>query len=247
MAKLHEILAVEGDLASKARAEVDRVLETFQSGRGRFLGQSRTYEPREEGGETLPKETTPLARTVGNEIDAFWRVFGDWLDTSSAKEITNRMTSGSVIVEGEEVAVLEQLPAPALLNLENKLAILRRVYAGIPTHDPLKVWEEDQNTGVMVSRATSVRTKKVPRSHTLAKATKEHPAQVEMWMEDITVGDWMTTIHSGMVSHVEKRDFLERIDSLAREVKRARQRANDREQADAREIAAFIRGYIHGE
>ena len=42
----------------------------------------------------------------------------------------------------------------------------------------------------------TLRTKKVPRNHVKAEATEKHPAQVEMYFEDVLVGNWTTVKYS---------------------------------------------------
>ena len=41
------------------------------------------------------------------------------------------------------------------------------------------------------------RTKRVPRNHVKAEATEKHPAQVEVYYEDVTIGYWTTVKFSG--------------------------------------------------
>ena len=60
----------------------------------------------------------------------------------------------------------------------------------------------------------------------LVEATKEHPAQVERWAENRTVGTYTLKKVCGMISPAEKSKYLGRIDSLIRATKKARQRAN---------------------
>ena len=43
----------------------------------------------------------------------------------------------------------------------------------------------------------TLRTKKVPRNHVKAEATEKHPAQVEVYYEDVAVGYWTTVKFSG--------------------------------------------------
>lgn len=120
------------------------------------------------------------------------------------------------------------------------------MYEGIPTIDMTEQWEFAADQGVFVSPPRKrIRTKKVMRNHTLAAATKEHPAQVQVYQEDIPAYNVETTITSGMLTPVDKASRLARIDQLAREVKKARIRANDQDITDnqiGEEIFAFIDG-----
>lgn len=243
MGKLHELLAVDSELKGEAQRASSRVQNTFDG--NKLIGQVRTYQPLEEGGEIFDDEVTVLATSVSDELTVFWAAFGSWLDASVQKESTNQQTSADIEVDGSSLAQL--LPAPALLNLESKLAEIRRVYAAIPTNDPTKQWTWDEDQGCYVSHPqTTYRTRKVPKSFVAYEATPEHPAQVEMFTEDVRVGSWTTVVQSGMISPSEKRKLLARIDALLRATKKARQRANDIEVQDIH-IASKLFAYIHGE
>lgn len=243
MGKLHELLAVESELKGEAQRALRRVQSTFDG--NKLLGEIRTYQPMEEGGEVFDDQVTVLATNVADELAMFQAAFGAWIDAAVQKETTNQQTGASIVV-GESIQY-DSLPAPALLNLESKLAEIRKVYAAIPTNDPRQQWEWDQDQGCYVSRPqTTYRTKKKPKSFVAYEATKEHPAQVEMFTEDMRVGTWTTTVQSGAISPSKKRKLLARIDALARAVKQARQRANDTDTIDIR-VAQWLFEYIHRE
>lgn len=245
MGKLHELIAVEGDLKSEATRVAGDVGSLFSSGQVRLVGQVRTYEPLDENGEKLPSEVSDLATTVKDELAQLHTAFGRWMDATVQKEVTNGATNADVEVDG--VKVLSGLNAPALLNLESKLATLRGVYAAIPTNDPTEKWNYDDQLGIYVSDPRETRrTKKVPKALIGVEATKEHPAQVQYYTEDVPEGTWRVVKRSGMLSPTQKRVLLERIDILARAVKQARQRANDIE-AKNTQVAEKIFEFIHRE
>ena len=224
MTKLHEIIAVESDLKSKALSEVQTSKDIFGAESG-MIGEIRVYQPLADDGETFPDEVTTLVTTVGEVLDLVKNSFGSWVDVALTKEVQNSNTSANVVVDGVDLFV--DLPAPALLNLEANLNELKKVYSLIPTLDPTEVWEYSEGQEQFISEPRiTFRTKKVPKNHVLAEATKEHPAQVEVFTEDVRVGTWTKTVQCGMVSQSEKRRMLARIDKLYRAVKQARQRAN---------------------
>src|SRR5438132_1009448 len=64
------------------------------------------------------------------------------------------------------------------------------------------------------------------RNHVKYEATKEHPAQVEMYMEDVWVGTWTTTKLSGAIPAATRNAMLERVRKLLDAVKEAREEAN---------------------
>lgn len=245
MTKLHELIAVESDLKAEALRLCTEVGELFTKGLNRLTGQVRKYSPLEEEGEKLSDEVTELTTTVTSELSQLRAGFGRWLDVTIQKEVTNGKTSASVEVDGK--VVLSNLPAPALLNLESKLATLRAVYANIPTNDQTERWEFDAQQGIYISLPKETyRTKKVPKALVLHEATKEHPAQVQAYTEDIREGIWTTVKKSGMISPTQKREILERLDALIRAVKSARQRANSADIEPVR-VADQIFNFIHWE
>lgn len=242
MPKLHELIAVEGELKSEAIRIVSDAADLFTKGTSRLLGKVRKYRPLDEMGEKLPDEVVKLATTVGDELETAWLTISGWLDVTVQKELTNGRTSADVVVDGK--VVLKDMSAPALLNLEQRLTTLRGLYESIPTLDPSEPWEWDGSSGAYVSRAQTYRTKKVPKALVGYEATPEHPAQVQYYQEDIREGVWDTTQQSGMLSLPEKRQLLSRVDKLARAVKEARQRANSAE-AVATKVSDAIKNYIH--
>lgn len=245
MGKLYELLAVELSLKKRAQQALSQIKGLFASGRGRFTGQIRHYEPLEEDGEELADEITILATSVDKELSELAVAFSPWLNVAVQKEITNAGTGANVIV-GEEV-VFEGLPAPALLNLEKKLDELKAVYSAIPTNDPAERWTYNGQQDCYVSpERVTYRGKKVPRSFVQCEATKEHPAQVTVYYEDIRVGTWRSTILSGMLSPQRKQQMLERIGFLAIAVKQARHRANAIDVVTD-EIAPKVFEFIHRE
>lgn len=228
MPQLHELLAVEGDLKSKAQKIHTKTVNLFTAGQTRFVGRVIMYQV-DEGEDPRPPEITELSTTVPTELDRFDHSFSQWLDVAIQKEVTNQETMAVVAVDGDNIFG-SGLPATALLNLEAKLAQIREVYEAIPTNDPSERWEWDDGNGHYKStdRITNI-TKKVTKALVLYEATENHPAQTQAYNDDVKTGTRSTTLYSGLLSPSEKRRILEKIDKLTRAVKEARQRANNTE------------------
>lgn len=242
MGKLHEVLAVEPQLKAAAERAISTAKSAFTKSE-RFTGQVKTYTPLEEEGEQRPGEATRVATTVAKELAELEAAFGRWLDAAIQKEVTNQGTSAEVLLG--RGTFISELPATALLNLESKLEALRAVYAAIPTNDPSESWWWDDSIGKWVSpERITYAGRKVTRPLVLYEATREHPAQVTTYNEDIRVGEWKTRIFSGMLSPEDKRARLERLDELLQAVKKARQRANDCEVVEI-SVAERIFAYIN--
>jgi len=241
--QLHELIAVEPDLKSRAnqdRATYQGVLNHPQN----FIGEVRVYRPLEEGGETFPDEVTNITELTEDVVENFNESYGSWLDVTVQKEITNAHALADVVVDGE--VIFKNLPAPALLNLEARLSEIKEFYKSLPVLDLTETWTYDSNTNVWLSAPRKTfRAKKLYRNHVKAEATKEHPAQVEVYTEDVRVGEWTKIVRSSAITSSEKKEILHRIDDLALAVKRARQRANT-VLAETPKIAAPLFEYING-
>lgn len=244
MGKLHELLAVEGDLKGKAQHVLSQVKGLFTNGASKLIGKNRTYRQTLEGSDRQPNEVTPIATTVTAELKTVQAAMIQWIDASIQKEVTNELTKADVVIGGEKL--FSDLPAPALLNLESKLAEIRSIYEAIPTNDQSEKWNFDDQNGYFVSDPrVTYSTRKVPKAFVAYEATKEHPAQVQMFTEDQQVGEWTTIITSGMLPPTEKAARLDRLDKLILAVKQARQRANDRDVIDVH-VGDILFNFIDG-
>jgi hypothetical protein len=91
----------------------------------------------------------------------------------------------------------------------------------------------------------TTKTKKVMKNHVKAEATKEHPAQVETYTEDVVVGYWTTVKFSAAIPAKEKNEMLNRVRELQEAVKCAREEANGME-TESKKIGAAVLQYVFG-
>jgi hypothetical protein len=140
---------------------------------------------------------------------------------------------------------LEKAPVIFLVQMENILERVRKVYSEIPTLDPAKTWtrEETENSIWKADPVKRVRTKKIPQPIVKYDATKEHPAQTDLVSIDTAVGEWTHSTKSGALSPKQKSQLLDRIDRLIAGIKIARAKANDHE-ADNSRIGAQLFSFI---
>jgi hypothetical protein len=242
--KLHEILAVESDVQAVAQKVMTETLETFTKKPDRFTGHLKVYRPFvQEEGKELETEAAGakkiVTETVPGKLEYTNSNLARWFDVVLEKEGTNQLAKSDVIIEG--TALCSDVPATMLLGLETKLKKVRDYYDAIPTLQPGKEWELDEQQGDYIYRDKNVerkyRTEKVLKHRVLVEAQfpKEGeggtslPAQVERWQENENVGIFETINWSGMISPAKKSELLGRIDVLIQAVKRARQRANTQE------------------
>ena len=226
MTKMHEILAVEPDLVGTAKKIIEEGVKTFKDRKELFAGLRKTYQPLEEGGASYPPEITQVVETVPSKLQYVADAMVKSLNVVLTKEMNNTQTSATLEVDGIKFG---EFPATVFLALEKQLKEFRRVVLSVPTLDPTHLWSADPDRNDIRITATikTQRTEKTPTVIVKYAATKEHPAQTDLLMKDVVVGDWSTIKESGMISPKEKSELLTRIDLLIRAVKKARQRAND--------------------
>lgn len=245
--KLHEVLAVEGELAGVNKRILAETHATLSKKEDHFLAWHKTYDPKDEDGETFPEEHHEMVTTVPAKLAYMFKQIAPYIDAVAQKERTNQEAVADLEVDGQVIA--EGLPATFLLGLESKLKDWRAVLDSAPTLAPGKKWTADEAKGknVWVSEHDDKRnkTQKTVMSKVLYEATKEHPAQIEKWNENVVVGWTAQKNWSGMLSPAQKSEMLGRLDMLARSVKKARQRANSAELVKVKigeDLAKFIMG-----
>lgn len=229
MSKLHELLAVESDLAGTYAKIIEETKVNFTKHPDRYFGQHQRTEFLDEN---APKEADihkEMDDTVPAKLEYTSEHIIRYLDVVYQKEKTNQQAVADLVVDG--ITLAKSVPATFLLGLESKLKKVRdNVYASIPTLQPGIKWEEDKVMGKGVYKRAKpdekYRTKKVMKNHVVAEATKEHPAQVQTYYEDEKIARVITDTWCGMISPAQKSALLGRIDKLIRAVKKARQRAN---------------------
>lgn len=241
--KLNQIVAVEKGVKSKAQREVTSVYHVIQKP-ALLAGIARTYEPKDDDGDRLPAESTRVQVSVEEQLENFANSLTRLFDVTLTKETANAVAQADVVVDGN--VLLANVPVTYLLFLEKQLNDVRTFVAALPTLDPSEVWTRDDNTGAYVTPQTqTVKTKKVPKNWVKAEATDKHPAQVEIFHEDVVVGTWTTVKFSGAIPQTRKTELLERVDKLVLAVKFAREEANGLEITDA-SAAAEVFGYLFG-
>jgi len=237
---LGQILGIEqGVKASAERAFTNayhQLQRTAQMG-----GLSRTYEPKDDEGDRLPSEQTLVQIRVHEAIKDVIDNLTAKLDVVATKDDANTIARADVVMEDGTV-LLEGVPGVTLLFLEKQLVDLLTFVRKIPTLEPGYMWTWDTATESYVTDppVQTVRTNKVPKNHVLAGATDKHPAQVQVFMEDIPVGTWTTRKYSGAIPASELHTYIRRVEELQRAVRFARERANATVVVDRKIGKAFL-------
>lgn len=242
---LHELLAVEGDLDGAHKKILNETKTTFTKKSDHFMGQHRKLEMFVEDGINYPEEHKAIDTTVQEKLDHMKKTEIRYFDAMLQKEATNQKAVSDLIIDG--VVVGSDLPATFLLGMETRLKHLRSVYEVIPTLQPGIEWEKDATQGDNIYKtskpAEKLKTETIIEPVVLYEATKEHPAQVKEVSKVNTVGKYVSTTWSGMITPAEKSALIGKIDKLIRAFKQARQRANTTEvvkKSIGKELFAYI-------
>jgi hypothetical protein len=241
MPKLNQIIAIQAGKKVQAKETLTEAYHQIKKP-DLLIGLVRTYMPRDEDGEQQPEERKQIQVKVNDLIARVKRDLNEMFDVVATQDWANCQAKADIVVDGRKVA--DNVPVTHLLFLEKQLVDIRTFIEALPILDAAEEWEYKPEFDSFVSRASrSNRTKKVPKSHVKYEATKEHPAQVEMYMEDVWVGTWTTVKFSGAIPAAVRNAMLERLRKLLDAVKSAREEANGHEVRTVK-VGAALLGFI---
>ncbi len=241
--KLNQIIAVEKGIKSRSFQELTEAHHQLQK-QTLLSGISRTYRPKDEEGEQLPPESTKVQVKAQDVIRKTVEVLTKLFDATATKDWANCQAKADVVVDGQ--TLISQAPATFLLFLEKQLADLHTFIKKLPVLDASETWTFDPSADCWATEPVqTLRTKKVPRNHVKAEATDKHPAQVEVYYEDVTVGSWRTVKFSGALPAQRVNELLARVEKLQEAVKFAREEANNMEVEEQKVGERFFK-YLFG-
>lgn len=222
--KLNQLIAIVNGTKTQTQKSITEVYKKIQS-ESLLMGISRTYQPKDEEGETRPPENKRVQYTVEQALNEAGDQWSELWDLVTQQDATNCVAKADIVVDGNVVAAL--IPVTTLIFLEKQLTDVHTFISKIPTLDPAEhwVWNDNANAYACDPSQTSS-TKKVLKNHVKYEATKEHPAQVEVFSEDVTIGHWTTIKFSGALPAAAKKGMLDRVDKLQKAIKMAREQAN---------------------
>lgn len=224
MPKLNQIIAIEKGIKSGSDRTVTKTQKSFAR-KELLQGIARTYQPRDDDGEVLPPESKLVQVRVSEGLKTVSDALTELFDITATKDWSNQEAKANVVVDGN--VLVEGAPVSYLLFLEKQLGDLLATVRNLPTLDPGEKWDFDPNSNAYTTEVVrTTRTKKVPRNHVKAEATEHHPAQVDVYYEDVVVGHWNTIKFSGAVPATRVQELVRRIEGVRRAVKFAREEAN---------------------
>jgi len=245
MTKLNQIIAIEKTVKADAKKGIDSVY--FQLQKGALLsGISRTYRPKDEEGDQLPPESTKLQVNAEDGLRGAIENFASLFSITLEKDGTNLHALADIVLPDGTV-LLKNAPVPYLLFLEKQLVDIKTLVLKLPILDPSEDWHYDDAAGAWASAPTeTTRTKKIPRNHVKAPPTDKHPAQVELYYEDVVAGYWKTIKFSGAVPRKRVATMLAKIEEVQKAVKFAREQANNTEVLVNGKASRALLDYIVG-
>jgi hypothetical protein len=245
MAKLNQIIAIEKGIKSKSYAEITQ-LDKAAKKPDLFNGFSKTYQAKDDEGETLPSEKKRVQYSVEEVMRATERAMVELINITSRKDFTNTVAKADVMLNGK--TIVKGAPVSFLLFLEKQMNDLRTFAADLPVLDENEDWKKDSHSGLYKSGVTQThRTKKVQKPIVMYQATVEHPAQTAMIVEDVIAGYWSSEKHSGAMPLPEKQKLVARIDALSNAIKQARETANMEDEVTVDDVGLAIFDYLKGD
>ena len=241
MTRQNQIIAIEKGARGEAEGTITRAYHVLQK-TVLLTGIARSYTPKDEDGDQLPPESTLVQVRASDEINKVTEKLSRMFDVVATREKTNTVAKASIVLDGD--TLVADVPANVLLFLEKQLVDIVTFIRKLPTLDPAETWHYDSASDCYVTEPTqTTRTKKIPKNHVLAAATDKHPAQVQMYHEDVVAGTWITRKFSGALEVRVVSDMLARVQKLQAAVKMAREEANTCEAVDLK-IGDKVLGYV---
>lgn len=222
--KLSHIVAVHKSVKATAAATLTNAHHKAQRG-DNLKGQVRVHQPLDDNEIAQPTQSQKIQYTAKEILlevaNGLCRLF----DVEATQDFGNTVAFADVEVDGR--VLVHQAPVSYLLFLEKQLVDLGTFIKKLPVLDATESWTYDEGAGhFRTEPVKTVSNKKVYRNHVKAEATDKHPAQVEVYTEDIPVAYWSTTKFSGALPATQVKELSERVVKLQEAVKVAREKAN---------------------
>lgn len=255
MGKLHELLAIESNVESAATKLLNETTQTFKNKEALFKGKHRTLqlfgkteENRVEFDAIEAKDSVriPVAATVPGNLNYLGTILADYYDVVAQKESTNQIAKADLVVGN--LVIGKDLPATFLLGLETKFKNLRVMLEEIPTMSPGVIWKEAPEIGNYIYKSDPTKDIKTAKSvdHKMLPQPNANIA-VQYVPIDINknIGEFTEVQSTGLINSADKARLIERLDTLLKEIKKARQRANNVDTVNTK-VGDAMMGYLFG-
>lgn len=231
MAKLHELLAVETDVAGQANTCRTDLTHTFEKKAHLFSKSVVTFKSDIEGVPDKTESRSDLQTTVRGELDWIGAKISKAMDVGHQVDTANTLAAADVILDDAAATVLlKNVPTTSLLRIAHRLTEIKALITAIGTLDPAKAFTPDplEPEGVFKARdEVKPKTEQVFDYVVMVQPTERHPAQVKELMPHKKIGETLTQTWSSLITVREKGEMLDRVETVIRAVKKARARANE--------------------
>jgi hypothetical protein len=223
--RLNQIIAIEKEVKARTQQSITNIYKIFQKS-DLFNGFTKKYRPLDDEGEKFADENKKVIANVESLLDSVIESMTESFDFTLTKDYGNTTAFADIVVD--DVTIVKHVPATFIIFLEKQLIDIRTMINSIPTLDINEDWKSDVNSNLYKTDSIEThRTKKVPKVLIKYEATDKHPAQTEVYNEDVIIGYWNTEKLSGAMSIPIKESILKRVEKLIKAVKIAREKANN--------------------
>ena len=183
MARLNQIIAIEKGIKSRSFQELTDAHHSFKNPHFLLGFRAHIAQRMKRASSCRLKSTKVQIKSeeiIKQTVEILTRLF----DVTATKDWANGQARADVVVDGN--VLLSDVPVTYLLFLEKQLVDLHTFVRKLPVLDASETWAFDASADCWATEAIqTVRTKKIPRNHVKAEATEHHPAQVEVYYEDV--------------------------------------------------------------
>jgi hypothetical protein len=259
--RLNVLLAKTDGLAGSCRSMIKDYGKFFAKKGGAFVGERRTYEPR-EGYADIPSSRgiSLIQTTVPEKLDWFKENSKEYINALFSQEKTNASgtAKAELIVEGEswgELTSLELLRLKSVVEDDSFISMI----SSIPVRSDAKEWNPNKDEAysgraVMespkvegIQRSTEKEQYILPDPNIGSlKSAENYRPQVATKSTIIEVGDYTIQNFSGEASQRERAEMLRRRSTLSVAIIEALKKCNECEAVSSNLTSDKIFGYLFG-
>jgi hypothetical protein len=258
--KMNALLAKTDYLAKTFKAIQVDYIRFFKGSQGSFLGERKTYVPK-EGTIDIPSERkhVKVATTVNEKLEYLSENSKEYIDALFAMEATNASgnAKAQLLVDGVDFGTYSSLE---LLRLKSILdhGDFEGMYANIPVRSDSEIWvpttneeyegrdiyETERQEGTKKSTQKESYILPDPNITNMSDASRYTP-QIATKDTTIELGDYTFQKFSGEMSHTQRARILQRRSKLLNAVIGALKEANDVEAMESDMTAQKLFSYLH--
>jgi hypothetical protein len=250
--QLHQILAlVQPKSSDSALTALFKTYMERVSKEDLLIAKSAHFELVDEKDNTpapqdVVNDNTLMTFNTRNEVSQLLDQLAPILDLEFDMALGNQQAGEPILVDGHSLfndadGKPLKLPVLFLLTLEKYLDTLFDFVNKMATLPTRWTWTFDGNEGVYISNPTVKEySRKTPKSLTKYEATKEHPAQCEVYHVESVYGKATRVQRCSAISSETKRKTLARISAIREAVNKARTTANCLRVETSSRMKAFL-------